>query len=76
MDNLFDDLMTLRYIVKNQSRMIDEFKFGKRYLKLQEDFRRVSKGYIKEIQRLRYENSVLLCRHKIVHRNLPPKRNQ
>ena len=26
MDNLFEDLMTLRYIVKNQSRMIDEFK--------------------------------------------------
>jgi len=61
-ENLFEDLMTLRYIVKNQSRIIDEFKSGKRYLKLQEDFRRVSKGYIKEIQRLRYENSVAHAR--------------
>ena len=33
MDNLFEDLMTLRYIVKNQSRIIDEFKSGKRYIK-------------------------------------------
>ena len=57
-ENIFEDYMALRCVVKNQERIIEEFKSGERYLKIQRDYNRLIKGYIKEIQRLRYENSV------------------
>ena len=57
-ENIFEDYMALRCVVKNQERIIEEFKSGERYLKIQSDYGRLIKGYIKEIQRLRYENSV------------------
>lgn len=58
MNNIFEEFMTMRFVIKNQARIIEEFQSGDRYLKLQEDYRRVTKGYIKEIQRLRNENSI------------------
>ena len=54
-EDLFEINMALRCEVKNLRRTVDEFKSGKRYLKIQEDHRRVTKGYIKEIKRLKNE---------------------
>ena len=58
MKDIFENYMALKYINKNQERIIDEFQSGERYLKIQRDYDKVIKGYIKEIQRLRYENSI------------------
>lgn len=58
MDAYFEECMALRCEVKNLYRIIDEFKSGDRYLKIQADYGRLIKGYIKEIGRLRYENSL------------------
>lgn len=55
--NLFEINMSLRYEVKSLKRTIEEYKSGKRYLKIQEDYKRVAKGYIKEIGRLKKELS-------------------
>ena len=55
MDNLFEDYMAARCTIKNLNRIIDEFKSGDRYLKLQKDHRLVTAGYIKEIKKLRAE---------------------
>ena len=55
MDNLFEDYMAARRRIKALERTIEEFKSGKRYIKLQKDYHRVASGYIKEIKRLKLE---------------------
>ncbi len=55
--NLFETNMSLRCEVKSLKRTIEEYKSGKRYLKIQKDHNRVVKGYIKEIGRLKKELS-------------------
>ena len=55
MDNLFEDYMAARCRIKALERTIEEFKSGKRYIKLQKDYHRVASGYIKEIKRLKLE---------------------
>ena len=57
MDDLFEVNMSLRCEVKALKRTIEEFKSGKRYLKLQKDYHRVMAGYIKEINRLKAETA-------------------
>lgn len=69
MDNLFESYMTARCLIKSQKRIIEEFKSGKRYLKLQEDYHRVCAGYIKEINRLKREVGDLNAR-MITNRNM------
>lgn len=54
-DDLFESNMALRCEVKAQAKIIDEFKSGERYLKLQRDHRKVIDGYIREIKKLRAE---------------------
>lgn len=49
MDNLFESYMAAKCLIKAQERIIDDFKSGKRYLKLQEDYRRVCTGYRREL---------------------------
>ncbi len=56
-DNLFEINMSLRCEVKSLKRTIEEYKSGKRYLKIQKDHERVAKGYRKEIERLKKELS-------------------
>lgn len=53
--NLFEEYMLMQSEIKTLRRTIEEFKSGKRYLKIQEDYRRIIKGYIKEIDKLRNE---------------------
>ena len=53
--NLFESNAALQYKVHALERIVEEFKTGKRYLKLQNDYHRVIAGYIKEIKRLRKE---------------------
>ena len=53
--DLFEENMALRCEVKNLKRTIDEFKSGERYLKIQEDHSRVTRGYIKELKRVKKE---------------------
>ena len=55
MNNLFEDYMSARCTIRSLNRTIDEFKSGERYLKLQNDFHRVTNGYIKEIKQLKLE---------------------
>lgn len=55
MDNLFEDYMSARCTIKTLKRTIEEFKSGKRYMKLQKDYHRVTNGYIKEIKQLKLE---------------------
>ena len=55
MENLLEDYMAARCLIRSQNRIIDEFKSGKRYVKLQADYHRVCAGYIKEIKRLKRE---------------------
>ena len=62
MENLFEDYMAARCLIKAQKKKIEEFESGDRYLKLQRDYRRVSAGYIKEIKKLRAENGALNAR--------------
>ena len=62
MDNLFEDYMAARCTIKALKRTIEEFKSGKRYLKLQKDHHRVTAGYIKEIKRLKREVGSLNAR--------------
>ena len=54
-DDLFESNMALRCEVKAQAKIIDEFKSGERYLKLQRNHRKVIDGYIREIKKLRAE---------------------
>ena len=54
-DDLFEINMSLRCKVKNQERIISEFESGERYIKLQNDYKKVINGYIKEISRLKHE---------------------
>ena len=54
-DDLFEINMALRCRVKDQERIIREFKSGERYLKLQKDHHKVINGYIKEIKKLKSE---------------------
>lgn len=56
-DNLFEINMSLQCEVKSLKRTIEEYKSGKKYLKIQEDHNRIVKGYIKEIKRLKKELS-------------------
>ena len=53
--DLFEENMALRCEVKNLKRTIDEFKSGERYLKIQEDHSRVTRGYIKELKHVKKE---------------------
>ncbi len=62
MENLFEDYMAARCLIKSQRRIIEEFKSGERYLKLQKDHRRVTAGYIKEIKKLKLEIGSLNAR--------------
>lgn len=48
MGNLFEDYMSAQCLIKSLKNEIEEFKSGKRYIKLQEDHHRVIAGYIKE----------------------------
>ena len=64
MDNLFEDYMAARCTIKALKRTIEEFKSGKRYLKLQKDYHRVTAGYINEIKRLKREVGSLNARSK------------
>lgn len=57
--NLFEEKMALQCEVKALTRQIEEFKSGKRYLKLQEDYRCVERGYIREIESLKRQNAAL-----------------
>ena len=54
-NDLFEINMALQCRVKDQKRIIDEFKSGKRYLKLQKDYHKVVAGYIKENRKLKNE---------------------
>ncbi len=56
-DNLFEINMSLQCEVKSLKHTIEEYKSGKRYLKIQKDHNRVVKGYRKEIKRLKKELS-------------------
>lgn len=53
--NLFETNMSLRCEIRSLKRAIEEYKNGKRYLKIQKDHSRVVKGYIKEVGRLKKE---------------------
>lgn len=55
MNGLFETNMALRCEVKSLKRVIEEFKSGKRYLKIQEDHKRITAGYVREIKRLKAE---------------------
>lgn len=55
MGSLYDDYTTLQYRFKAQKQELSEFRTGKRYVKLQEDHRRITAGYRREINRLRTE---------------------
>ena len=68
-EDLFLRCSDLQLRVKNLERELDEFKSGKRYLKLQEDHRLVVAGYIKEIQRLKSELAKANA-HTVTVRNL------
>ena len=54
-ESLFEQNMAMRCELKALRQTVDEFKSGKRYLKIQADNRRVVQGYIKEINSLRNE---------------------
>lgn len=69
MDNLLESYLNARCLIKAQERIIEGFKSGKRYLKLQGDYHRVCVGYIKEIKHLKYEIGVLNAR-LISNRNM------
>ncbi len=69
MDNLFESYMDARCLIKSQKRIIEEFKSGKRYLKLQADHDRIYAGYIKEIKHLKSEVGKLNAR-MISNRNM------
>lgn len=53
--NLFEENMALQCEVKALYRQVGEFKSGERYLKIQEDYRKVERGYIREINKLKSE---------------------
>ena len=55
MNDLFEINMALRYRIKDLENKIKEFKSGARYMKIQEDYRLVTAGYVKEISRLKKE---------------------
>ena len=54
-ESLFEQNMAMKCELKALRQTVDEFRSGKRYLKMQADNRRVMQGYIKEINRLRNE---------------------
>ena len=54
-ESLLEQNMAMRCRLKASEQIIDEFKSGKRYLKLQEDNGRVMRGYIKKINSLENE---------------------
>ena len=60
-ESVFEQNMAMRCEIKALRQQVDEFKSGKRYLKIQDDNRRVINGYIKEIKKLKkdlaYERS-------------------
>lgn len=53
--NLFEEKMALQCEVKSLKRRLEEFQSGKRYQKIQETYRSVISGFIKEINRLKKE---------------------
>ena len=54
-ESVFEQNMAMRCEIKALRRQVDEFKSGKRYLKIQDDNRRVINGYKKEISKLKKE---------------------
>lgn len=54
-EDLFLFIADLQYRNKILKQELDEFRSGARYIKLQEDYRRVTDGFIREIKRLRTE---------------------
>lgn len=55
MDNYFEMYMAERCKAKALEKIIAEYESGKRFLKLQKDYRLVCNGYIREIDRLKSE---------------------
>lgn len=51
--NLFEENMTLKCEIKALSRELAEYRSGKRYLKLQDDYRKVIRGYVRENNKLK-----------------------
>ena len=54
-NDLLENYAMLQYKIKALQSKIEEFQSGKRYLKLQEDHRRVITGYIRENKKLKQE---------------------
>jgi len=55
MGSLYDEYITLQYRFKAQKQELQEFRTGKRYMKLQDDYRRIIAGYQRENNKLRRE---------------------
>ena len=53
--NLFEMNAALQHKVRALEHTVEEYKSGRRYLKLQEDHHRVVAGYIREIKQLKKE---------------------
>lgn len=53
--NLFEENMALQCRLKSLKQKLDEYESGKRYLKIQEDYGRMLKGYVRENKRLKNE---------------------
>ena len=51
----FEDLISMRCKIRAMKKIIEEFKSGERYLKIQKDYHKVIDGYRKEIKNLRSE---------------------
>ena len=54
-ENLYESYALLQYRHKALQRDLDEFRNGSRYMKLQDDYRRVCNGYIKVINSLKQD---------------------
>ena len=53
--NLFEETMALRCELKAQHKKVEEYESGERYLKIQEDHRKVINGYRNELKKVRKE---------------------
>ena len=55
MNDQFSVISQLQYENKNLKEKVKEYENGSRFLKIQDDYRRVCGGYERELQRLRRE---------------------
>lgn len=53
--DLFESYTALEYQLKHLREKVSQYETGERYLKLQDDFKKIKNGYIKEIDRLKKE---------------------